>query len=434
VLDFASEQDRFKAGRVGDHLMTHFQCDLCHFRNVQGWDPSPGSLKDNMILLCIRRVNLDALWSRESSTVYQNWREANKFMTKANKLGLNVGRNLPKMGPFAVKDEVGMFVAINLAMRTLDPGVSDATVQYSTARKFRSFFSNLWSVSAEGAQQDTIAVRDTIKMSITSSPTNKDWFERCLIGMHLRMGDTHHPDLGISIEVMLELMARFERDWRAVSVIPGGWVEQSKVIFPALFSIVAFCGALRGEEVPLADLTGMRTHHYEGARNLKAPHTLVALLGRFKTESGEKYHLMPLALETCSGLRPGDWVERMLNWYSLRRVASGPVFRNRWGDRAKAMDFHSAIFAKLLEIQMDLPDLISPNINVLEEYGMARSFRRGSDTQAINRNVSKEDIELNCRWRSIENAKGRTPRLRMMHHYAEVKQALVALLRYSQAL
>jgi hypothetical protein len=152
----------------------------------------------------------------------------------------------------------------------------------------------------------------------------------------------------------------------------------------------------------------MRLHHHKGSVHPSLPHTLVALLGRFKTESGEKYHLMPLALETYSGLRPGDWVERMLDWYSRRGIASGPVFRNKWGDRAKAVDFQSPIFAKLLEIQCDCPELISRDIDVPGEYGMARSFRRGSDTQALNRKVSGTDIELNCRWRTVEKAKGKT--------------------------
>jgi hypothetical protein len=33
------------------------------------------------------------------------------------------------------------------------------------------------------------------------------------------MGDIHHPDLEISIETMVEKMARFEPDWRAVEGI-----------------------------------------------------------------------------------------------------------------------------------------------------------------------------------------------------------------------
>jgi hypothetical protein len=221
VLDLKSERERFKVGRVGDHLMTQFQCDLCHFRNVQGWSPDPTCSLDVTILMCIRRANLDALWSRETTTVYQNWREGVKFITKSRALGLNSARNLPRMGPFPVKDDVSMYTAILMLMRALDPGVNEATIQFTTARRFRSFFFNLWNVSLKGCQLDTIAIRETTKMTVTSSPTNKDWFERFLRGMHCRMGDTHHPDLGISIEIMMEMMGRFERDWRVVEQNPS---------------------------------------------------------------------------------------------------------------------------------------------------------------------------------------------------------------------
>jgi hypothetical protein len=116
VLDLQSEKDRFKLARVGNHLMTHFQCHLCHFRNVQGWDPDFTCSNDDMILMCICRANLDALRSRESKMVYHNWREGVKFVTKARKLGLNCARNLPTLGPFPVQDEVSMFTAIIAAI------------------------------------------------------------------------------------------------------------------------------------------------------------------------------------------------------------------------------------------------------------------------------------------------------------------------------
>eukprot|EP00978_Attheya_sp_CCMP212_P026979 scaffold89845_cov24-Attheya_sp.AAC.1 len=76
-LELQEDNDsfRFKFARDGDHLMCPFQCDLCQFINVKKRHPAnlPG---DDMLLLCIRRANLDACWARESSTVYQNMREA----------------------------------------------------------------------------------------------------------------------------------------------------------------------------------------------------------------------------------------------------------------------------------------------------------------------------------------------------------------------
>jgi hypothetical protein len=34
-----SEASRFKEARAGDHLMTQFQCELCHFWNIRARDP-----------------------------------------------------------------------------------------------------------------------------------------------------------------------------------------------------------------------------------------------------------------------------------------------------------------------------------------------------------------------------------------------------------
>ena len=68
---------RFKEARDGDHLMAPFQCDLCHFVNIQGRLPEPSDEQDKLLLLTIRRVVLDSLWARERSTVTKNRDEIN---------------------------------------------------------------------------------------------------------------------------------------------------------------------------------------------------------------------------------------------------------------------------------------------------------------------------------------------------------------------
>jgi hypothetical protein len=42
---------RFLKVRPGDHIMCQFQCDLCHFRNIQRRDPVVGNVKDSPSLL-----------------------------------------------------------------------------------------------------------------------------------------------------------------------------------------------------------------------------------------------------------------------------------------------------------------------------------------------------------------------------------------------
>jgi hypothetical protein len=63
------EEKRFIVGRNGDHLMCPYQCDLCHFRNIQKREPLFGNRKDRLLLQCIRRASLDAFWAQEPSTV-----------------------------------------------------------------------------------------------------------------------------------------------------------------------------------------------------------------------------------------------------------------------------------------------------------------------------------------------------------------------------
>jgi hypothetical protein len=63
---------RFKTARDGDHLVTPFQCHLCHFQILTLRNPSESNHKDALLLCCLIRANLDALWSRESSTVDSN--------------------------------------------------------------------------------------------------------------------------------------------------------------------------------------------------------------------------------------------------------------------------------------------------------------------------------------------------------------------------
>jgi hypothetical protein len=429
VVVVEKDNRRFLFGREGDQYLTMFQCDLCHFRNMNNRSPRVNG-EDDMVLRFIRRANLDALWSREPGTVRNTWREVRNLETKAVLLGLDLHRMMPLMGPFPVKDLVGMSVAVCILLRSLDMGKNEPTVQFSTTQKMKTSFANMWRASLHGGEGAVVA-RDTVKLFHTTCPTHGDWFERFTKGMHERMGDKVKQDLGITIEQVHALMARYEIRWNDCG---GDRMRKKLVLFPALFCVVSFCCALRGEEAPLMSLTGTRLHLAEGEGHATMPHVVVALLGRFKTEISEKYHLMPLVLQTATGLEPGLWIRRMVEWYEDGGVRRGWVFRNKVGERAKAADYEWDILCELEHIQQESPDIVGVHVNVFDEFGVSRSFRRGSDAHAINQGVDPVDIERNNRWRSIEQAKGRAPQLRMIHHYSDLRQLLKALLRYSAPL
>ena len=62
----------FTCGRKGDHLMVPFEYDTCIFVKLKKGKPNYQNPKDKLLLACIRRLNLDAFWSRTSSTVSAN--------------------------------------------------------------------------------------------------------------------------------------------------------------------------------------------------------------------------------------------------------------------------------------------------------------------------------------------------------------------------
>ncbi len=77
------------------------------------------------------------------------------------------------------------------------------------------------------------------------------------------------------------------------------------------FYLIAFCGALRGEKAPLADLFSISSKWRE-AQSYPTKHVVIAFLGRFKGETGENYHLMPIVDVTSQVLDPGNWVGHLL--------------------------------------------------------------------------------------------------------------------------
>ena len=57
-------EGKYEKERRVDQVLTHFQCDLCHFWNLKVIDPAKGSDKDEKLAIAIRQASLDALWRR----------------------------------------------------------------------------------------------------------------------------------------------------------------------------------------------------------------------------------------------------------------------------------------------------------------------------------------------------------------------------------
>ena len=90
--------------------------------------------------------------------------------------------------------------------------------------------------------------------------------------------------------------------------------------------------------------------------------------------------------------------------------------------------FADSFFAHLLAIRDLDPSLFEPDVDILEDYGLARSCRRGATTRATNAGVSQPDIDWINRWNTGEQEVIRGP---MAVIYAEQKEMLETFLRFS---
>lgn len=424
-IEDLEDKDRFMQGRNGDNLVTPFQCDLCHFRNLMKREPVAGLAQDVRVMKLIRRANLDALWSREPTTVSSTLASCRQGARIARSLGFG-DQLFPYMGPFPVDDTFGIGPALVILQMSLQPGKYDQNVQFGTVRKFRSAFSNAYHASVEGLGA-TVLAKDTRKLVVTKCPTYGEFFERFMRGLHKRMGEIVRPDRALSLDLMKEIMVQLERDWGEMLR------DRFQLAMEGAFYLVAYCCALRGEEVPMADLFGIKKHWMESGRH-EHEHVVVALLGRFKGETGEGYHLMPIVSVTSRGLRPRLWIGRLLDLYQEKGVNHGPLFRRMDGQRCKATDFESQFFERLEFIKITKPVLMGNTDEISEEYGVSRSFRRGATSEAVNAGAPPDVIDANNRWRKFNQAGASRPTITMREHYTDVRLTLNQRLRFSKLL
>lgn len=422
-----SEFNRYRCARAGDNLITPFQCDFCHFLNIYQRAPVTSYAPDLRVLKCIRRSNLDAFWASEPQTVRRNLDEAKRGIAIASSLGFSQSLFRP-LGPFPITDSFGMSAAIVMQLRSLEKGKYANHLQFDTIRKFRSAVSNIYHASVEG-QKAVVMAKDTRKLVVTECPTYSQWYEKCIKGMHKRLGDDVRPDRALSFEILLAMFDLLDKEWLSPMSDP----QRLALALEASLYVIAYTLALRGEELPLVHLGALRRHWDHGS-SYKVPHVIIPLLGRFKNEVGESFHLMPVVAETPGGLKPRLWIGRAIQEYEKKGILSGHFFQNSRGERLRMSDLEPPFFDRLESVHHLHPSLFSHDCNVSEEYGLSRSFRRGATSVATNRGATNETIEANGRWRKSHQSGSRRPNVTIREHYTDIRLILDQLLTFSQHL
>jgi hypothetical protein len=156
-------------------------------------------------MCCLVRANLDACWSRETTTIDANRRNLAQLIKIWKQMGV-LPHVLPPLGPHAPQDLFGMAAAVAMLSKSTQPGRHEESyTQFESLRKLRAAYSNFYLASSLSTATAMTLGRDTAKSFLTTCPTQSMWFERFAKGCLKRMGQEIKQDLAVSVHAMKAL-------------------------------------------------------------------------------------------------------------------------------------------------------------------------------------------------------------------------------------
>jgi hypothetical protein len=331
--------------------------------------------------------------------------KVNRILQLVFELGMD-NPPLPLAEPWPAKDKTNAGGTAVIMRHSLDPGRMEDTIQFETVRKMKSSMVNMAHAAAGCYGKPAVGGSEGKKYIITGDWVFHDWFDRFMRGMHNHMGDNVQQDLCLTADIMVKLMERLELEWK---VTENGGEERLWITQLGVFCLAGYARALRGEEITKIELGGVRQHFMDDGTSA-TPHVMFTLVGRFKGEQGERHLFMPVAAITGSGLEVRKWTERLLQAKDKRGVVAGFMFARRDGSRAKSSDFEMDIAYSLIWVQNHCPGVIPKEVDIYAHFGVSRTFRRGTTTQALIVGLTEATIDANNRWRKVKRERGRCNR------------------------
>ena len=188
----------------------------------------------------------------------------------------------------------------------------------------------------------------------------------------------------------------------------------------------------------MLDLSGLQRYWSETHLEKGKEYVIVALRGKIKGEHSQRDHLLPCSPITSSGIDVKASINRLILLKKSQGRLSGPAISDEAGVifSSRAMDdaLHE-VLEDLFEMKKSLfPPTIESGDELRKRYQVFRSFRRSSDTRALEQRVATTDIDTINRWATFEKAKGRRPGLAMRNYYADITLLILPFLRYTQAM
>ncbi|GFH49897.1 hypothetical protein CTEN210_06373 [Chaetoceros tenuissimus] len=391
------------------------------------------SLGDNSTMAYIRRVQLDAMWSRSASTV-SNLR-GNLVTGRQMDGELGLPPIVIPRGPLPMYDDCGFQICMQMLRYSQQPGRNVAThKQFDTVRRLRSSYTAAYASSPLFPWKDVKLQNEKgAMMHFYHAPSNSEFFSRFMMGMERRMGKQVRQNVGLSVEVLHAILDDYEEEFSSDKCSVSR--KRDIVIFGSGFLILFTC-ALRGNELFFWERSEFCNRITQGLNRGDLSHFAIPLMGEFKNELGTRNHMMVVAQNTRSGLPVETWLTRLVQVLTSDGLSTtvGPAVCNKEGYVLCSADFNSELRDMLYRCAQQHPSLLDVNADLENDYRVYRSFRRGATTCARNNKVQEADIELHNRWRATEAKGGSLPSMSMHNLYTEISQALPTRLRFSASL
>jgi hypothetical protein len=241
------------------------------------------------------------------------------------------------------------------------------------------------------------------------------------------MGQDWRPNQAMSQDLLHEVL-KVATLWIADAVTKRD--HNRWIVFHA-YVVVTNVVSLRGSEGLLLDLAGLIRQWEKGDGTC----IVIALLGKIKGEHHERCHLLPSVPMTQSGVRVAESLERLIASKRQKGFEDGLEISDERGEAYSSRAINDCLHEILKDLFDEKPTLFPKNIGDKEElkkqFQAFRTFRRTSDTQAVEMKVAQDDIDVVNRWKSIEKAKGVRPSRPMRQHYADVSLLLKPFLHYT---
>jgi hypothetical protein len=367
------DKERYVGARDGDNLLVSSKCDVCIFQKL--WDREPNSELevDKLAMMCIRRVNLDAFWSRAQSNVGGNAGKVREGLQQSEKLGLKG----PYLAPGHYRRTIiaGTKWRCKSCSRQQEPGVT---------------------LPATNSHPMTLADNNgSVYQRMSINPCGSLWFQRFMTGCRRRMGQDWRPNRAISVKIMSKLLKQVRDNVKATTTNK----DWERWVMAGTYFAFCYVVGLRGPEGLLADLEGLN-EHFSGT----SKYVIIPLLGRVKGEHHSKQHLIPCVSVTDSGIEVESWMRQVLALHRIQGRTRGPLLLNKDGYQSTTRDMNDLFLEALSEVfKKQHPELFAVDIkstsDLFDKYNVFHSFRRGSESRAVAKKVSEPDRYIVHRWK-----------------------------------